>query len=218
MASTAAATCRVYATGTSTSMTTEACTLSGGNTVAQITNTAKRILDPTATINLYDNGVLQSASSYTLNHAFGKATKISGSWTGPVTITANYLPRLELDETYSAELDLAREALVDTVFKSAAYQTCILGLFSAAITLKMRQQPNKDFDPGAGSLKMETWLTSEQFKVVEVEYSDGTIFRAYARANNVKHSDEVAGLHDVQVGYVASGESGLVKAFAFSDE
>lgn len=216
-----AASCRAYATGTPTSMTTEACTLSGGNTVAQVTNTAKRILDPAEAVLLYDNGVLQAASTYTLNHCWGKATKASGSWTGPVTMSGKYLPQLELDETFRADIAVTRDVLESTVFKNGKHKTKELGLMTAILALDMRSMAGKDFDTGGGTMKLETWLTDEEVRVLEVTFPDTTLaFRMMGLLGSLKASAAVGALHQVTATYDATAPAGtsIPKPFAWSDE
>jgi hypothetical protein len=79
MAANAGKLCAVKLSGSGLSMTAEA-TTGTGNTSYQITNTAKRVLDPTAAITVKDGGVT-TVESYTLDRLQGKI--VFGSTVGP---------------------------------------------------------------------------------------------------------------------------------------
>ena len=63
----------VKASGAAVVMTAEACTSLGSNRY-QITNTAKRIVDPNTALVVLENGVA-SVLAYTFDHLFGKNGK-----------------------------------------------------------------------------------------------------------------------------------------------
>lgn len=216
----AACTCRGYSTGTSTAMTAEACTLSGGNTVATITSTTKRIIDPETAISLYDNGVLQAASTYTLNHLYGFATKASGSWTGPVTITAAYLPVLELDETVSAKLAFNRTVLSKDVFSAAGYKRRMLGLGSVTADLAFIARPRKDYDPGAGSLILEDVLNSATLKVFKFTWPGSSLtFSMFCLMPTMEFPEQVDGRVESRGQFLSTGSSDptMPRAYSWSD-
>lgn len=90
--------------GTSTLMTTEACSLVSGKTY-QITNAVKRTFDRTATLNVFDNGVNHNADVISIDYLFGRVTFAPAyTVTGPVTITANYLPLAQIAKAQSFTL------------------------------------------------------------------------------------------------------------------
>ena len=213
----AASTCRVYATGTSTVMTAEAC---GGSVVDyQITNTAKRVIDPDASVAVYANGVLQAATAYTLNHLFGRI-KFGSAPTAPITITASYLPLLELDETAKAALTLDRDEIDTTVFKSGEYRTRILGAKTAELKLTTLGEPSKDYDTGAGTLKLETVLTTALLKLLELTWPGSSVtFRMFAYANSNENPDDVLGRHEGNFTFLSTqAATNKTKTFSWSDD
>lgn len=79
------------ASGTGTSMTGEAVT-SLGSGVYQITNTAKRAIDPNSTLTVLDGVATVAPQNYQVGWASGKITFTSGyTPTGTVTVTGKYL-------------------------------------------------------------------------------------------------------------------------------
>lgn len=213
------ATARVYTTGTSTPVTGEPCTLSGGDTIATVANPAKCIADPDATVTLYDNGVAQATNTYTFNHLFCVASKVLGTWTGPVTLDFSYLPRLELDETASADLTLSRDPIDATVMSANVSRTRIMGLMSASLSLMILAAPNKDYDSGGGVTKLESVLNAATLKVLEVVWpGSSAVFRMFARAASNSNPTSVEGRREGTFEFVSTGNSNTLKSFAWSDE
>ncbi len=82
----------VKVSGAALTLTGEATTDSGAHLVYQITNAAHRVLDPTATQTVLENGV-PTAAAYTLNRLNGTVTFAIARGGGvAVTITGFYLP------------------------------------------------------------------------------------------------------------------------------
>lgn len=212
----AACTCRLYSTGASTVMTTEAC--GGSGSVYQITNTAKRVIDPEAAVSVYANGVLQAATTYTLDHLYGIIT-FTGTPTAPITVTAAYLPLLELDATVKASLALDRDEIDTTVFKAGEYRTRILGIKSAELSLTVLAAPNNDYDPGAGTLKLETAFSTPQLKLFELTWPSTSItFRMFGYTNNNDNPNDVEGRREGNFTVLSTqSTSNTTKAFAWSD-
>lgn len=110
---------KLKASGTSTTMTSEACSLVTGKTY-QITNTAKQTFDLAQPITVYDNGVNQTSEVITIDYLYGKVTFASGySVTGPVTITANYLPMTQIAKSQTWTLTQTSTAIDKSDFVSA---------------------------------------------------------------------------------------------------
>jgi hypothetical protein len=80
----------VKVSGTAVAMTGEATTTTD-NTVYQITNTAKRVLDRDATITVKDGGVA-TAETYTLDRLGGTITFTSADPGRVITVDGDYLP------------------------------------------------------------------------------------------------------------------------------
>ena len=100
--------------GTSTAFTGEATTNTTGNTY-QITNSAKRVLDPAAAVTVKDGGAPVAPAS--IDWLFGKVT-LSSPPGGAVTIDGSYIPRLTVALGKSAEPAVAIDAIDASVFGS----------------------------------------------------------------------------------------------------
>lgn len=157
----------VKLSGDSTAMVAEATTLSGGNTIAQITNTARRILNPAVAVTLKDNGVTQAANTYTLNFLYGKASKTAGSFTGPVTIDASYLAMHSVAEGTSLSINCSREQLETSVFGTTD-KSYLMGLKSAEGSIESLALLSTDLDPGAGEIIIEDLFDDDVAKLLEV--------------------------------------------------
>lgn len=126
--------------GTATTMTNEAMTDLGSN-VWQVTNTAKRLISPTATITVSE-GTVQS-----VDRLYGKVT-FTGTVTAP-TITSTYLPTTSAAEARQWALNMSGRSLDATGFISGAASTAFrskeLGPRDVRVTLgRFTQDPSSD--------------------------------------------------------------------------
>lgn len=105
--------------GTSTAMAAEACSLVSGKTY-QITNAAKRVINRSVNVTVFDNGVDRTANVLHIDYLFGKITFLSSyAVVGPVTITGQYYPLQVLGKTQSYTLTQTAEPIKDTDFPTA---------------------------------------------------------------------------------------------------
>lgn len=210
MAATAAHSTVVKATGTSTSMTDEATTNTSGKTY-QVTNSAKRVIDPTVAITVKDDAVaVDAADIESVDFLFGTVTFVGGyTVNGAVTITGNYLPLHTL--SYAREFEITDSNMLpdatvftDTVVKRK--QT----LQALAVRLGLLERVGTVFDGGSKSLA--SFITSGGLMVLEVNIGgSGTIFRAMVIGESTSAGAQVAGLLDESVslqGLTASGALG----------
>lgn len=152
--------------GDPVAMTTEACTLVSA-AVAQVTSTSRQILDPATAITVYDNGVPQTSTDYVVDYLFGKVTKNSGSWTGPVTITGAYVPLLTGAEAVSVRINSVRAELDKTVMGDTV-KSYILGLRSADGEMELLSLPSADLDTGGGTTILASIFDAATPKLLEV--------------------------------------------------
>ncbi len=111
--------CDISKHGTSTTFTTEACTLVSGKTY-KITDGTKNIWDRTATLNVFDNGVNHNADVIDIDYLFGRVTFAAGyTVTGPVTVTGKYYPRVQLAKGQSFTLTQTADMIDKTDFGTA---------------------------------------------------------------------------------------------------
>lgn len=106
--------CAIKKKGSTTGMTTEACTLVSGKTY-QINATTKRVVDRAVTINVFDNAVNRNAEVLNFNYLTGEVTfKASYTVVGPVTITGSYFPMISLGKYTSFTLNQTAVAIKDS--------------------------------------------------------------------------------------------------------
>ena len=216
MTQVAAYNCRVYATGTAVAMTGEACSGSGGS--YQITNTAKRAIDPATAVVVYDNGVAQAADTYSLNFQFGKIKKASGSFTGPVTIDGAYLPLLELDATRDFSFDITREQKDVTVFSANDYTRTLPTLHDASGKFTIYASPDVDYDTGGGTLKLYDVLAAGTLKLIEITgLGNSQTFRAFCRLSDISVDAKVDDILKVSASW-QSIYAGKDSSFGFSTD
>ncbi len=122
--------------GTPTSFTDEASTTTVTNKVYQITNSAKRIWSPTATITVKDGGVAVDASAdpYVINRLTGVVT-FTATTARVITISGTYLPMSTIAKSKSITWEKGNEVLDDTTFDSNGYEENIPGIHSVTASL-----------------------------------------------------------------------------------
>ena len=150
MAAVAAYKTTLYVGGTSTAFTTEAMSGSGAGPY-QITDTAKRAWDPTVTPSFFDNGVpIISADISSIDYLFGKVT-FTGSKTGPITVTGNYIPLLAVAQGKGFSVARDTDMMDATVFSTSPDRIFLPGLKQLTATISTLDTLLTDLDSGAPS-------------------------------------------------------------------
>jgi hypothetical protein len=106
----------IKVSGAATAFTAEATTMSGVNTVYQITDATKRILDRTATITVKDGGV-PTVEAYTLDRLRGKVT-FGSAVARVITIDGSYLPMSTAAKCRAFGFTISAANLDDSDFES----------------------------------------------------------------------------------------------------
>lgn len=200
---------KIQITGTSTAMTTEACTLSGGNTIATITDSTKRVIDPTVAIAVYDNALEMGTSEYSVDYLFGKVTILSGSFTGPVTVTANYLPVLTVTQARSTSLMNSRKANDVSVFSDTiTAEQYLMGLHSASGSFETLDTPFVDWDGVNGAPTHDPFgiFKNGTLKLVSIRIggASGDTFRAFVRFTDLSDEVDVGGVVTRKISWKAT--------------
>jgi hypothetical protein len=122
--------------GTPTAFTDEAVTALTANKKYQITNTAKQVWSPTATITVKDGGVAVDpvADPYVINRLTGVVT-FTSTTARTVTISGTYLPMTTILKSKSITYTHGNELLDDTTFDSGGYDESIPGIKSISASL-----------------------------------------------------------------------------------
>ncbi len=123
--------------GTPTAFTDEAVDVITTNKKYQITNTAKRIWSPTATITVKAAGVAVDpvADPYVINRLTGKVTFDNVSARGTVTVSGTYLPMVTVAKSTYVMYEHGNQVLDDTTFDSNGADENIPGIQSITATL-----------------------------------------------------------------------------------
>lgn len=181
----------VKASGVAVVMTGEACTSLGGNRY-QVTNSAKRIVDPNTNLVVLENGIA-SVLAYTFDHLFGIVSFPSAP-TAPITVTGAYLPVESIAESKGFTVALSRDMLDTTSFDSAGARAKLAGLKDGTIKLD-RVSAFDDIDTVTVGLQtVESRFAAGTPYVVELGLGGTDLFRAWCLTENLELGSAVDGL------------------------
>jgi hypothetical protein len=195
----------VFLAGTPAAVVAAACT-GLTSTVFQITNEARRVIDPDATILVYANGVLQAASAYTLNYLFGKIT-FAVAPTAPVTISYSYVPLSEACSIRGFEIRHERVVLDVTTFCTAEADGGLrrkkMGLAERSVSL---DSVDTSGDTSRGNWIAELDQTDDVPVVVAIKPDRNHVreFRYRGFVSGIDDMAEVEGLATSSINYTAS--------------
>lgn len=127
-------------TGTPTLMTAEPCALVTGKTY-KVTSGVKQVIDPNTAVVVLDNAVDHTADVLNIDYLFGKITfKSAYTPTGPITITAKYLPLSAVANANSFTLGMTADAVdisdFATVQGNSGHRVFNPGLQTVSLELK----------------------------------------------------------------------------------
>lgn len=108
----------VSLTDSSTVDDNEACAFVSGAGAAklyQVTNTAKRLWDPTVPVVVKDGGTVVSAADYVFNYLFGFIQFTAHAVGGAITVSGSYLPIVPYANASKFDFTI-KQTLVDTTF------------------------------------------------------------------------------------------------------
>ena len=192
----------VRVTGTAVALASEPTTEVVADTVFQITDAAKRILDPSVPVVVQvdaDGGgagayATVAASTYTVDHLFGRitfATPLASAATVRI-LSGSYLPTLAVVGAREFTISASRTVLDRTEFGDDAKKK-LAGLADLSGSIGSLDDLLSDVDPGAGSLKLVEMLSNATPKLIEIRpAASGDKFRAWV----LFESEEVAGAVD----------------------
>ena len=126
-------------TGTPTAMTSEVMAATTVNNQYQITSTARRIWDRTAsfTFKTSADAAISAGTVSDIDYLFGKVTFASSQGTAP-QVTGTYLPASAISGSNSYSLTLNNELLDDTDFSTdsnGSYRSRLRGIKDASATI-----------------------------------------------------------------------------------
>lgn len=195
----------VYLAGTPAAVTGAACT-SLTSTVYQITNDARRVIDPDAAIVVKANGVTVAASGYTINYLFGKIT-FAVAPTAPVTIDYSYVPLSEACSIRGFSLSFERTELDVTTFCTVNSDGNVrrkkMGLVDRNLTL---DSVDDSADTSRGNRHAELIQTDDVPVVVSIkpDRSSAREWRLRGFISMMEDTGEVEGLVTSSINFTAS--------------
>ncbi len=175
-----ALTTTVKVSGTAVAVTGEATTHGAGN-LYQVTNTAKRIIDPNAAVVVKDGGVPVLAKNVLINYLFGTFTLASPPG-GAVTADFSYLPMNAIGEAKGYDFTRSRSLLDTTVFHATdKHRKRLAGLKDLSGSLKSLSPFNTDIDAGVGGVQsVDVFFNAGTPKLLEIRPgATGAYFRAW---------------------------------------
>lgn len=179
--------------GTSTAMTDEVTTETTADTTFQITDTAKRQIDPNIAVTVKKNAVTVT-TGFTINYLDGSVTFSPAlAPTDTVTISGNYIPLLTVGTGRSASVEIVNELLDQTAFGDTN-ETDLYALSQANGEFEVMEDLKTDQDTGAGTTKLETILTGKNSALLEVQFGGGKKFRAWINSPSAVTRLTVEGL------------------------
>lgn len=205
----------VKVSGTSTAMTDEPCTIAGDGLTAQVTNTAKRIIDPAVAVTVKLNAApLVLGTDYTLGDAFflfGTVTFTSAinPATDDVVVTANYLPTHAVLLARKYEVNATRAELEATNYDSSGVETYLAGKKGASGSIEILDIAETDLDGGAGSIVLATLMDAGTPKLLEVTPGgSSTMFRCWVIFTSKGMGGSVADLESTTLKWVQAAQAG----------
>ena len=126
--------------GTSTATTAEATSLfssalGAANTVRQITNTAKRCIDPAVAVVVKDGAGTVADTSYVIDYLYGKIRFLSYTPSGVITVDCSYIPLLTVSGVRAITISMDRDDIDATTLSNGVIggESSILGKKKACL-------------------------------------------------------------------------------------
>lgn len=202
--------------GTTTAMTTEATTVLDPPTYTkyQVTNSAKRLLDPNVVPTVYKNGSLVSASLYTVSYLFGTITFTSGNLvTDVITVTGSYLPLVAVANGKAFSYDVKRDQLETSVF-GTTNKVKTAGLIGATGSIDFIDTIRDQQGSIAGYDFFELVQNATLIVIDYIPGTSGQRFRALILVATAAQKTQVAGMVEGSMSWELTpgqqGQGGLV--------
>jgi hypothetical protein len=174
-------------------------------TVFQITNVARRLIDPNAPVVVRANAVVVPAAGYSINFLFGKIT-FAVAPTAPVTVDYSYIPFAEACSVRGVSVSLEREPLDVTTFCTAEAdqgRRKFMGLRSVSVSI---DSVDNSADIARGDW-LKTLLATDDIPVV-IEFWPARTGTASIRirgfVTSIEDSVAVEGLTTASISFEAS--------------
>ena len=191
----------IYQTGATTAMTAEAMSLVSGKTY-RITAATKRVIDPDVAVIVLDNAVNQTANVLSIDYLFGTVTfKPAYTVTGPVTITASYLPKSILAKYKSFTLTQTMEPIDETDIPAAqansGHRIFDYGLKTVSLEVS-------GVYAAANGFRAALVARSRVMIEINPDGSDKSVARGFFKPTSQGQSGDVGALEEETVSYTLS--------------
>lgn len=206
----------VRVSGAAVAATGEATTFLGGKRY-QVTNAARRILDPAAALTVRDNGVAVAAANIlSLDFLFGIVEfQAAYTVTGPVTLDASWLPTYQVGECRQGSFSLSAELVDASVFESQWRQRQPT-LLDCEGSLQSLRLPVVDIDTVTGGVQsIDSWLKAGTPRLLDVLFASGQRMRAWVLFSGHSIQGEVAGIVTVDVNFQGHSPAAGAAVVAF---
>ena len=207
----------IKTTGTATALTNEATTEFTANTVFQITDTAKRVLDPTVALTVQQDPLADgswaavAATLYTVDYLFGKITFTPALGAAALVrvATGSYLALLTVAPVRAYNWQVANEAIDSTVHgTSGGERTALYGLGDISGSLKVYEDLLTDHDSGAGTVKFTTAVHDKAPILLELRSGGvGELLRAWVIFDDTGLGGSVEDLISATLPWKGAGKS-----------
>ena len=197
--------------GTSTAFTNEATTKVTANTVYQITDATKRIVNPSVSVTVEvdaDGGggggyVAADSSTYTFDYLFGKVTFLSDQGADAlVRVSGSYLPTLAVAEVREWSLQASRNLPDATTLDSGGVRTRVATLKDLSGSFTILKTLFYDLDTGGGTQQFSGLFDAGTAFLLEIRPDpSGQIFRAWVILENAEFSGSLDDLVNTSVAY-----------------
>jgi hypothetical protein len=182
--------------GTAVPVTGEACSVVTAGSVYQVTATGRRIVEPTATLTVKDNGTTIASTLWTFNYLSGIVTFVGYTATGPVTMDLSYLPVTVVAEVKSSTLDAKAEMLDSTTQDSGGWTQRVRGIASASGSFEFLSLSTADLDTVmVGEQSLNTIHAGGTPKLLELTWGAGALkWRGWVLLSGISTKSESNGL------------------------
>ncbi len=193
--------------GTSTAFTDEATTNTAGNTW-QISDSVKEVWNRNTLPTFKDNTVsIPSGDIQSIDYLYGKVT-FTGSKTGPITVSGDYMPMAEVAGAKDASLNRTSAILDDTDTGNTGYHTKVSGLHDASVTLGRFDDITHTFTD---------ILNNRTPIVIEIAPTTNKSYRGWFISESSGQNLDLNALIDESITFQLDGDDETGKTFSRSD-
>jgi hypothetical protein len=181
--------------GTAVAMTDEACTENSG-TEFQISNAAKQVLNPAASVVVESGGTpLVYGTDYTLDYLFGRVLMLADRTGETITVTGQYLPLIDVAEARECEFKRSKSLPESTVFGDAARKRTP-ALEDLSGSLNTLASLDQEYESGNSLYDALQDGTAKLLEYGSDDFPDGPMLRAWVLFESGNEASKYDGLRE----------------------